>query len=215
MTPTREERKENITIMRKQQILDAALAIFAEKGFAGATTAEIARTAGVAEGTIYKYFQSKRELMVAVIKTFAITEPFLSLFEHVGEIDFPAFLTAVLENRMNLIEGSAKGQPLLLMSELLRDPELREIFNRQVIQPIMTKMEKFYESGAAAGYFRPLDKLVITRAMGGLVIGLLILTLLEGESSPLKGISRQKSAAELVELVLNGIKIPVFTAERS
>ena len=71
MSPTREERKEVITRQRRQQILDAALDIFSRKGFTQATTAEIARTAGIAEGTIYKYFQNKRELMVAVIKTFA------------------------------------------------------------------------------------------------------------------------------------------------
>jgi AcrR family transcriptional regulator len=206
MSPTREERKEAITKQRRQQILDAALAIFSEKGFAEATTAEIARTAGIAEGTIYKYFPSKRELMVAVIKTFALTEPLLSLFDHAGETDFPAFFTAVLENRMNLIEGSKKGEPLLLMGELLRDPELKEIFNRQVIRPIITTMEKFYGSGVTAGYFRPLDTTIITQAMGGLVIGLLMLNLLEGESSPLKGISRQKLATEIVELVLKGIQ---------
>jgi AcrR family transcriptional regulator len=206
VSPTREERKEAITKQRKQQILDAALATFSKKGFAEATTAEIARTAGIAEGTIYKYFPSKRELMVAVIKTFALTEPLLSLFDHAGETDFPAFFTAVLENRMNLIEGSKKGEPLLLMGELLRDPELKEIFNRQVIRPIITTMEKFYGSGVTAGYFRPLDTTIITQAMGGLVIGLLILNLLEGESSPLKGIPRQKLATEIVELVLKGIQ---------
>jgi AcrR family transcriptional regulator len=206
MSPTREERKEVITKQRRQQILDAALDIFSKKGFAEATTAEIARTAGIAEGTIYKYFPSKRELLVAVIKSFAITDPFLSLFEHAGETDFPAFLTAVLENRMNLIEGSGKGWPILLMSELLRDPELREIFNRQVVRPIITRMEKFYESGAIAGYFRPLDTTILTQAMGGLVIGLLILNLLEGGNGPLKGIPRQKVATEIVELVLKGIK---------
>jgi AcrR family transcriptional regulator len=206
MSPTREKQKEALTKQRKQQILDAALDIFSKKGFAEATTAEIARTAGIAEGTIYNYFQSKRELMVAVIRTFAITEPLLSLFEHADETDFPAFLTAVLENRMNLVEGSEKGQPLLLMSELLRDPELKEIFNRQVIRPIITRMEKFYDSGVTAGYFRPLDTTIITQATGGLIIGLLILTLLEGESSPLKGIPRQKLATEIVELVLKGIQ---------
>jgi AcrR family transcriptional regulator len=203
---SRQERKESITRRRKQQILDAALAVFSRKGFAGATTADIARETGVAEGTIYNYFQSKRELLVAVIRNFAITEPFLNLFEHAEETDYPAFLTAVLENRMDFVEGGEKSRLPLMMSELLRDPELKRIFNRQVIKPIMTKMEKFYEARAATGYFRPLDTSVITRALGGMVLGLLLLTLLEGENSPLKGIPRQKLAAEVVQLVLKGIQ---------
>jgi len=132
MAPTRQERKENIARMRKQQILDAALAIFSKKGFAETTTAEIAQTAGVAEGTIYNYFQSKRELLVAVVQNFVMTEPFLNLFEHAGETDYPAFLTAVLENRMDFVEEGKKSRLLLLMSEVLRDPELQKIYDRQV-----------------------------------------------------------------------------------
>jgi AcrR family transcriptional regulator len=206
MAPTRQERKESITRMRRWQILDAALKVFSKKGFAEANITEIAQEAGVAEGTIYNYFPSKRELLIAVVKTFVMTEPFLNLFENVGEMDYPAFFTAILENRIDLTEEDEKRRPLLLMSEMLRDPELKKIFDHQFIKPVMTKMEKFYEAGTATGYFRPLNTFIVTRALGGMVIGLLLLTLLEGESSPLKGIPRQDLAAEVVQLVMQGIQ---------
>ena len=206
MAPTREERKKGVTRMREQQILDAALVIFSKKGFSEATTTEIARTAGVAEGTIYNYFQSKRELLLAVVRNFVMTEPFLNLFEHAEETNYPAFLTAILENRMDLIEEAEKSRVLLLMSEILRDPELKRIFDHQFIKPVMTKMEEFYEARTTTGYFRPLNTFIVTRALGGMIIGLLLLTLLEGESSPLKGIPRQDLAAEVVQLVLKGIQ---------
>ena len=206
MTPTRQERKESITRMRRWQILDAALKVFSKKGFAEANITEIAQEAGVAEGTIYNYFPSKRELLIAVGKTFVITESFLNLFENVGEMDYPVFLSAVLDNRMDFIEDNVRSHMLLMIGEMLRDPELREIYDRQVIKPVMTKMEKFYEAGTATGYFRPLNTFIVTRALGGMVIGLLLLTLLEGESSPLKGIPRQDLAAEVVQLVMQGIQ---------
>jgi AcrR family transcriptional regulator len=206
MTPTRQERKESITRMREQQILDAALKIFSRKGFAEATTTEIAQEAGVAEGTIYNYYRSKRELLIAVVKTFVITEAFLNLFEHVGETDYPVFLTAVLNNRMDFIEDNVRSHMLLLVGEILRDPELREIYDRQMIKPVINRMEKYLENKAAEGEFRSVNTSVVTRALGGMVLGLLLLALFEGENSPLNSIPRQNLAAEMLELIMKGIQ---------
>lgn len=51
---------------KRQAILDGAVRVFAEKGFFNATVAEVARAAGVADGTIYLYFKSKDELLLEV-----------------------------------------------------------------------------------------------------------------------------------------------------
>src|ERR1043166_8441388 len=53
---------------RPQEILDAALAVFAEKGFAAARMEEVARRAGVTKGTIYRYFPSKEELFKSLVR---------------------------------------------------------------------------------------------------------------------------------------------------
>jgi AcrR family transcriptional regulator len=206
MAPSRQERKENITKMREQQILEAALKVFSKKSFAEATTAEIAQEAGIAEGTIYNYFPSKRELLVAMVKTFVMTEPFLNLFEHAGETDYPTFLSSILNNRIDLIEDSTKTRMLLLMTEILRDPELTEMYDQQVAKPVMNQMEKFLERKAVEGEFRPVNAGIITRTLGGMVLGLLLLTLLEGESSPLRKVSRQELVAEIGQLVMRGIQ---------
>ncbi len=52
---------------KQRRILDAALDIFAERGFAGTPTAEIAKRAGVAEGTIFKHYKTKKELLLGVV----------------------------------------------------------------------------------------------------------------------------------------------------
>ena len=75
----RKKRKEYITKERRQQILDAAREVFTERGFARATTAEIARTAGIAEGTIYNYFGSKRDLFTELVKSHILAEPLLEI----------------------------------------------------------------------------------------------------------------------------------------
>lgn len=52
---------------RREQLLDTAVTLFAERGYAGATTAELAKAAGVTEPIIYRHFTSKKELFVAAI----------------------------------------------------------------------------------------------------------------------------------------------------
>src|SRR5690242_20890282 len=53
---------------KRQRILDAAVKIFAEKGFYNAKVSEIARVAGVADGTIYLYFKSKDDLLISLFE---------------------------------------------------------------------------------------------------------------------------------------------------
>ena len=55
---------------REAEILEAARAVFAEKGYGATAVAEIAARAGVVEGTVYSYFESKRSLLIAVMKNF-------------------------------------------------------------------------------------------------------------------------------------------------
>src|SRR5690242_7509647 len=62
--PTRQRRKE----ARPQELLDAALALFVEKGFAATRSDEVAVRAGVSKGTLYLYYPSKEELLKAVIQ---------------------------------------------------------------------------------------------------------------------------------------------------
>ncbi len=71
-TATRRERVEE----KERAILAAARAVFVKNGFEGARVAEIARRAGVAEGTIYLYYRTKNDLLQAVVLQFweAITE---------------------------------------------------------------------------------------------------------------------------------------------
>lgn len=70
MTETPSKR-EQLRQERRQQILDAALAVFAQKGFHGANVSDVAAHAGVSQGTIYWYFASKDELLEAAIQSFS------------------------------------------------------------------------------------------------------------------------------------------------
>jgi AcrR family transcriptional regulator len=205
MAPTRQERKKNITTMREQQILDAALTVFSEKGFATATTAEIAKAAGVAEGTIYNYFSSKRELFIAVIKNFIITAPLQEMLEKLPQADSPLIFKKILQERLIFGADTKIAHLSSLMSEIQRDPELRALYAEQFIQPFLAKMSSGYEDMMAEGKIRRMEPAIVTRAIGGLILGFLMLKMIEGETSPVNRLPQEKVAEEIMGLVLYGI----------
>ena len=203
--PSREDRKQRITRERQEQIMEAALNVFSRRGYAGATMPEIAREAGVAVGTIYNYYRNKRDLLVGITNKYVI-EPFTRIVRQTpaaaGDL---AFITAVIENRLQFgIEGAARFIPLLM--EAQRDPELRRAYEEHVFRPVMGMMEQFAAAKVRDGTFRDIAPALIPRIIGGMVIGFLLLYYLEGEASPVNRIDRQQLAATLAGFVLNGLE---------
>jgi AcrR family transcriptional regulator len=190
---------------RQEQILNAALEVFARKGYAAATVPEIAQAAGVAIGTIYIYYPSKRELFLAVIRNLLITVPLLNLFQKMSADQFPVIFKSIIQNRLSFIEGGNTARFLSLMGEIQRDPELKAMYLEQLIQPIMSRMEAFYRAQIESGRFRQFDPAVVVRAIGGMIIGLAILRVLEGANSPLERLPQGKLADDLLNLVFYGL----------
>jgi AcrR family transcriptional regulator len=205
MMARREERKEQITEYRRKQILDAALAVFSRKGYGEATMPDIAREAGVAVGTIYNYYESKRDLLVSLVDTYVVTEPFRELLVQSGKADERTFLRSLIENRLDW--GSENFERFLFVfTEILRDPELRQQFAEQVLASVLQFPEKYIREKISSGEFRRVNHKVIVRALVGMVMGFLLLRQLEGEKSPAKGMPQSKLAAELADFVLEGLQ---------
>ena len=215
MPPTRQERKENITRMRRQQILDAALEVFSRNGFAIATTAEIAQTAGVSEGTIYNYFTNKKELFFAVIKEIIITVPLLDLIEKLPEKGISVTFSDILMNRLELIESSTISHIPYLMGEIQRDPELKELWAEQFIRPFLSQVDGVYRLMMKSGKVRSLEPDIVVRAVGGLILGFIMLKMMEGDASPINRLSKEKVARGLKEFVLYGLSNEKTVQERT
>jgi AcrR family transcriptional regulator len=191
---------------RQGQILKAALEVFSRKGYAAATVPEIARAAGVAAGTIYIYYSSKRELFVAVINNFIITTPLLNLIKKLpDDKDIDTTFKQIMYNRFDLIDSEPMSRIPSLMGEVQRDPELKALWNEKFLQPFLARMEKFYRLMMVSGKVRQMEPAVITRAVGGLIMGFLILKIMEGEASPINRLPREKVAEELMNFVFYGL----------
>src|SRR5215475_13303577 len=84
---------------RRAQILAAASRVFARQGFHRTTVREVAREAGIADGTIYLYFASKQELLLALLGELARVGERPADFVALAEMDARAFLDAYLHRR--------------------------------------------------------------------------------------------------------------------
>jgi len=71
---------------RRQQLLDIALALFAERGFENVSIKDLAAEAEVASGLIYHYFRSKDELLVAIFQRHNPLPDFEAIFEEVSDL---------------------------------------------------------------------------------------------------------------------------------
>src|SRR5882724_11778194 len=108
MTKTPDPIQELVTAARRKQILDAATQVFAEKGFHRATIKDIARVAGIADGTIYTYFASKTEVLLGILNRLNETTERGQQFEMGGEMDVRAFFAGYLRQRMGLLWPNAE-----------------------------------------------------------------------------------------------------------
>jgi AcrR family transcriptional regulator len=205
MTKATIEKKERVTKQRQQQIRDAALQVFAQKGFAHATTAEIARTAGVSEGTIYNYYKDKHDLLISIIRTYIDTELFTHLAQESRSTKDSAAISTLIEDRLNLGFTNVDAM-FLLMNEIQLDADLRRQYVEEVARPILKELEEYIERKVSSGEFRALNAAVAARALIAMIMGLSIIYKVEGPKGPLSRAARKTVVSETAGLVLQGMQ---------
>jgi AcrR family transcriptional regulator len=151
---TRQRRKET----RPQELLDAALELFVEKGFAAARSEEVARRAGVSKGTLYLYYPSKEELFKAVVRQ-KLSQLIAEGQDMVGCFEGP---TSELLRRLTRIwwerfgNTPAAGIHKVVIAEVRNFPELAQFYADEVIAPADRLFSSTVERGIARGEFRAL-----------------------------------------------------------
>ena len=196
--------KEQMVEARRIQILTGASKVFAEKGHHQATTKEIAKAAGVSEGTIYNYFNNKRELLVAMVDAIGI-QSVRNIMADDPPDDPKKFLKAVLKDRYQIAKNFG-NRMVPIIAEMLTDEEMRETVYNQVAMPIATYVEKFIQANIEAGHFRPVNPVVATRSfVGGVFVNFALK--LSGVDARYNSITEDKLIEQLVSNFLNGLLI--------
>ena len=163
IVPARQRRKQ----ARPQELLDAALDLFVEKGFAATRTEEVAARAGVSKGTLYLYFPSKEELLKEVIRHHVINQitegvEIVRQFEG-GTADLLAMVLRLRWARIG--ETRASGIMKLMMSEVRNFPEIAQFYYDEVITPSNQMMAQLVQRGIDRGEFRPVNVRNVVHAL--------------------------------------------------
>jgi AcrR family transcriptional regulator len=153
--PRRERRKE----ARPGELLDAALDLFVEKGFAATRAEEVAARAGVSKGTLFLYFPSKEELFKAVVRE-NISGRFAEWNQEFEQ--FKGTSTEMVRYCMKvwferIVATRASGITKLMISEARNFPELAAFYQQEVIRPSTQLIRRILQRGIDAGEFRPVD----------------------------------------------------------
>jgi AcrR family transcriptional regulator len=169
-TPSHQRRKAE----RPDELLDAALSLFVEKGYAATRIDEVARRAGVSKGTLYLYYASKEELLREVIRS-RLSTPIAVAFEtvaaHTGST--AELMTDVIAPWWAEVIGSdASGVFKLIITEVRNFPEIADFYNREVVEPGHRLMDQVIRRGIAAGEFRSVD---VPAAVHSLVLPMIML----------------------------------------
>ncbi len=150
--PLRQRRKE----ARPQELLDAALDLFVERGFAATRSEDVAVRAGVSKGTLYLYYPSKEELLKEVIRHNVVNQ----IAEGVDIVrQFEGSSSELLAKMLRLWwerigETRASGIIKLMTSEVRNFPEVAQFYVDEVISPSNQMLVKVIERGIERGEFR-------------------------------------------------------------
>jgi len=163
LAPTRRRQKE----ARPQQLLDAALELFVEKGFAATRAEEVAQRAGVSKGTLYLYYASKEELLKAVIREHLSTRiaAGAALAErHAGSA--AGLLRDVLSRWwLEVFDSPTAGVFKLIVTEVRNFPDIAGFYQREVIQPGEQLIARAVQRGIDSGEFDAVDVSVVVHSL--------------------------------------------------
>lgn len=156
---------------RREQILDVATAIFARRGFQGATTRQIAERSGVTEAIIFRHFSSKDELYWAVIERKIVSAAGAEWIRDTLSSDGTdvEILSAIAAE---IIERRAKDNTLsrLLMYSALENHRLSHRFFRNYSAECYELLAEYVRRRIAEGRFRPINPLLAARGFFGMVV---------------------------------------------
>lgn len=164
---------------KQRKIIVSAIESFAEKGYSATSTSEIAKKAGVAEGTIFRHYKTKKDLLLAIVAPVMakFVAPFIIKdlkkvldqdYEHVED-----FLRAMLENRREfLIKNLATVK--ILVQEIPFHPELRDLFKEHIAVKVYAQFEKLVEHYQEKGQIIEIPVYSVFRMAFSSIFGYLI-----------------------------------------
>jgi len=184
----------------KKSALVAALTLFSEQGFDGTSTVQVAEKAGISQATIFKYFHTKQDLLLAIV------EPIMEhLFPHYRDAFFdgiracgslPEMVSFMVHDRYAFITGNKEAIKILAM-EMMISQEMRDLFGKLLTVDDFNFLAELLKMFRETGELRDdVDGPGIIRIIAGQLVGYIIESnfapsIVGGEQQDLQIISEQ------------------------
>lgn len=189
------------------KIIEASIEVFAEKGYAGSSTSEIAQKAGVAEGTIFRHYKTKKDLLLSIVSPMMskLIAPFvIKNFKEVLESNYPTFedfLYALMINRLDFVRKHHKIIKIMLQ-EIPFQPHLQAEFKQHIGTHIFQRLSEIAEHFKSKGEIieRPTQELL--RYAASVMIGMIATHFLLMPDQPW---DEEKEIRDTIKLIMNGI----------
>jgi len=145
MAPRSEKDFKSIRDNRKAEILEAAIELFAEKGFQGASISLLAKKAGISKGLVYNYFSNKDDLVKEVID-----QGMIKMFEHFtlpSDVFTDADMDRLINQNFNLLDESPHYWQLYF--SVIMQPEIMKLTIEsimKIVMPMMQHLSSYFES---------------------------------------------------------------------
>lgn len=190
-------------------IIEAAIRVFSEKGYTAGRTSEIAKAAGVSEGTIFNYFKTKNDLLQALLLPFFLfvirpfilkgTEAFLSSRP---EICVEDRLTKLALDRVKLIEEHG-GLVKTMFAETMFHPQLFESIRDKILPGVVQVNREIIDSEIENGTFRKVDSLAAMKVFMGMIFAHTTIKQMCPES--LDSQDDEKEIRRMIDIFLHGV----------
>lgn len=194
---------------RRDQILHIAMRLFAERGFRGTTTKEIAQAAGVSEAMVFRHFANKDELYRAIIDHKAcnpldIKTPLEKMAELAKDKDDYALFYGLALNALNKHRDDPNFMRLLLYAAL-EGHELAQMFFENFVVEVYNFLGTYIEERQREGVFRQMEPRIIVRSFIGTIMHHSLNNTLWDKQQKLLPISNEDAAREFTQILLNGV----------
>lgn len=189
---------------RRDQIIDAAMRIYSQKGFARATNKDIAREAGITPGLIYYYFESKEALLKAIIETRSPAQLMTTLPPQAFELPPQLFLRMLILRALSIIESEQLIQFVrMLLPEMIHNLELASVVS-SMVQRILEFLGSYFIKQVGKGALRPLDGVLTAQVAIGSVLAFVLRRQIICDPVALE-YTHEQIAEAISETVLQGI----------
>ncbi|MCM3743899.1 TetR/AcrR family transcriptional regulator [Sporosarcina luteola] len=161
---------------KQRKILVAATEMFAEKGFAATSTNEIAKKAGVAEGTIFRHYKTKKDLLLSIVTPMMVKMLGPIIIKDLNKVldedfeHFEEFVRAMIKNRQEFLDKNLKVVQIFLQ-EIPFHPELREQFIEHIGMKVVNRFIQIIEHYQSKGQIVNLPATTVLRLTASSIMG--------------------------------------------